>query len=68
MLNNEVVKYKQKLIMDAMDISNRLNQLENDKKSCKTLKVALFKIYQKELYNIKIELEKIEERLKNVEG
>lgn len=51
---------KQKLIMDAMYISQQLDKLQNDYKSPKTLKIALYKIYQKELINIKSELEEIE--------
>lgn len=56
---------KQKLIMDAMYISQQLDKLQNDYKSPKTLKIALYKIYQKELFTIKNELEEIERGEKN---
>ena len=56
---NEINK-KQKLIMDAMYISQQLDKLHIDYKSPKTLKIALYKIYQKRLLEIKNELEEIE--------
>ena len=59
-IGNESLNEKAILITRAMNIANNINKLEHDKKSPKTLKIAVFKLYQQELIQIRKDLEKYE--------
>lgn len=61
-IGNEGLNEKQILITRAMNIASNINKLEHDNKSLKTLKLAMYKIYNKELVEIRKELEKYEEK------
>lgn len=61
-IGNEGLNEKQILIIRAINIANNINKLEHDNKSLKTLKLAMYKIYNNELIKIRKELEKYEEK------
>ena len=52
---------KQELVIEAVNIMTKIEKLKKDNNHPKTLKKAVYKIYLKELQQIKEKLEKYEE-------